>query len=166
MTATGEPYVVARRQDTNEHDAAGITSVVSADDVRAAAEAHRELGPGYSDAVVAAFIEKVDKAVDARLEARLADTAQSKAARPAGLGRRLLTRRRARDVLAASAGALVAVGAIGLSSVSSAHAGPPNSLPKPILRDSRCFDLGAGGGKGGPRGGKQLPVRCISPFGP
>jgi hypothetical protein len=41
-------------------------------DIRAAAEVHRELGPEYSDAVVAAFIDRVDRAVEARVEARLA----------------------------------------------------------------------------------------------
>jgi hypothetical protein len=48
------------------------TSPVSPDDIRAAAAAHHELGPEYSDAVVAAFLERVDRAVAARVEARLA----------------------------------------------------------------------------------------------
>jgi len=48
------------------------TSPVSPDDIRAAAAAHHELGPEYSDAVVAAFLERVDRAVAARAEARLA----------------------------------------------------------------------------------------------
>lgn len=48
------------------------TSPVDPEDVRAAAEAFRELGPEYNDAVVAAFIDRVDRAVDARVEARLA----------------------------------------------------------------------------------------------
>jgi ferric-dicitrate binding protein FerR (iron transport regulator) len=47
------------------------TSPVSPDDIRAAAAAHHELGPEYSDAVVAAFLERVDRAVAARVEARL-----------------------------------------------------------------------------------------------
>jgi hypothetical protein len=48
------------------------TSPVSPDDIRAAAAAQYELGPEYSDAVVAAFLERVDRAVAARVEARLA----------------------------------------------------------------------------------------------
>jgi hypothetical protein len=51
------------------------TSPVSPEDIRAAAEVHKELGPEYSDAVVAAFIDKVDREVAARVEARLASTA-------------------------------------------------------------------------------------------
>ncbi len=49
------------------------TSPVDPEDVRAAAEVERELGPEYSDAVVAAFLDKVDRAVAARVEARLAE---------------------------------------------------------------------------------------------
>ena len=52
------------------------TSPVSPDDIRAAAAAQHELGPEYSDAVVAAFLERVDRAVAARVEARLASTRQ------------------------------------------------------------------------------------------
>ena len=48
------------------------TSPLSPEEIRAAAEAHRELGPEYSDAVVASFLEKVDKEIAARVDARLA----------------------------------------------------------------------------------------------
>jgi hypothetical protein len=44
---------------------------VSPQEIRAAAETHHELGPEYSDAVVASFLEKVDKEIAARVEARL-----------------------------------------------------------------------------------------------
>ena len=44
---------------------------LSPQEIRAAAEAHHELGPEYSDAVVASFLEKVDREVAARVEARL-----------------------------------------------------------------------------------------------
>lgn len=47
-------------------------SPLSPQDIRAAAEVHRELGPEYSDAVVASFLEKVDQEIAARVEARLA----------------------------------------------------------------------------------------------
>jgi hypothetical protein len=123
MAATGEPYAAARREVTAESRAADqVTSAVSADDIRAAAYAHRELGPDYGDAVVASFIDKVDREVAARVEARLANPARST---PAARERRPLTRRVVRDVLAASAGALLAVGAVGIHEVTSAHPRPP-----------------------------------------
>ena len=53
------------------------TSPVPPDDIRAAAAAHHELGPEYSDAVVAAFLERVNRAVAARVEARLATMRQT-----------------------------------------------------------------------------------------
>ncbi len=40
---------------------------LSARDLRAAAEVHRELGPEYGDAVVDSFLEKVETRIDARL---------------------------------------------------------------------------------------------------
>jgi hypothetical protein len=125
MTATGETYTAARRQAINEHHAAQTTSPVSAEDILAAAAVHRELGPDYSDAVVTSFIEKVDRAVAARVEARLADLARSRPAQPARRRQRPRTRRVARDVLAASAGALVAVSVVGLHEITSPHPGPP-----------------------------------------
>jgi hypothetical protein len=51
-------------------------SPLSPQEIRAAAEAHAELGPEYSDAVVASFLEKVDTAVAARVDARLAEMRQ------------------------------------------------------------------------------------------
>ena len=47
-------------------------SPLSPQEIRAAAEVHRELGPEYSDAVVASFLERVDREIAARVEARLA----------------------------------------------------------------------------------------------
>lgn len=44
------------------------------DDIRAAAQAHRELGPDYESAVVESFLEKVTKEIDARVDARLASS--------------------------------------------------------------------------------------------
>lgn len=49
------------------------TSPLSPEDIRAAAGAHHELGPEYSDAVVASFLEKVDHEIAARVEERLTD---------------------------------------------------------------------------------------------
>jgi hypothetical protein len=62
------------------------TSPVSPEDIRAAAEVHEELGPEYSDAVVAAFVDKVDREVAARVEARLAGTAWTRPGTREGLG--------------------------------------------------------------------------------
>jgi hypothetical protein len=47
------------------------TSPLSPEDIRAAAGAHHELGPEYSDAVVASFLERVDQEIAARVNARL-----------------------------------------------------------------------------------------------
>ena len=51
-------------------------SPLSRQEIYAAAAAHDELGPEYSDAVVASFLEKVDKEIDARVDARLAGGSQ------------------------------------------------------------------------------------------
>jgi hypothetical protein len=48
------------------------TSSLSSQEIRAAAEAHRELGPEYHDAVVESFLAKVEKEIEARVDARLA----------------------------------------------------------------------------------------------
>jgi hypothetical protein len=50
-------------------------SPLSPEEIRAAAAAHHELGPDYSDAVVEAFLEKVDKELAARIEAHLTSAA-------------------------------------------------------------------------------------------
>jgi hypothetical protein len=47
-------------------------SPLSAQDIRAAAEVHRELGPDYGDAVVQSFLAKIDKHIEERVEQRLA----------------------------------------------------------------------------------------------
>ena len=46
---------------------------LSAEEIRAAAAAHGELGPEYSDAVVASFLEKVEEEIAGRVDARLAE---------------------------------------------------------------------------------------------
>jgi Protein of unknown function (DUF3619) len=55
---------------------------LSPEEIRAAAAAHAELGPEYSDAVVASFLDRVDKEITARVDARLAAARQP--AVPAG----------------------------------------------------------------------------------
>jgi hypothetical protein len=52
-------------------------SRLSPDEIRAAAEVHNELGPDYQDAVVESFLEKIDKEVRARIDARLASARQA-----------------------------------------------------------------------------------------
>lgn len=106
------------------------TSPVSPEDIRAAAETHRELGPEYSDAVVASFIEKVDREVAARVEARLSGMAPAEPAKRRKRGTSLVKRRIVRDALAASAGALALAGAIGLHGAVGPHGGPPPALPR------------------------------------
>jgi hypothetical protein len=49
-----------------------ISSSFSADEVRAAAETHRELPPEYQSAVIDSFLSKVDREIDARVDARMA----------------------------------------------------------------------------------------------
>jgi hypothetical protein len=120
------------------------TSPVGPEDIRAAAEVHRELGPEYSDAVVASFLDKVEAEVAARVEARLAATAHAPvAARPprdvSWFRRRPLA---AGIIIGACAGGL-AVGAAGVASIAhTSHAVinqqarakpfPPGGAEKPV----------------------------------
>lgn len=48
------------------------TTSWTADEVRAAAETHRELPPEYQSAVIESFLSKVDREIDARVDARIA----------------------------------------------------------------------------------------------
>ena len=54
-------------------------SPLSAGELRAAAETHRELPAEYRDAVLESFVDRVGREIDARVDARLAQAA----ARPA-----------------------------------------------------------------------------------
>jgi hypothetical protein len=69
MDTVNEDSAPRRRPD---HQPARGTGPVSPEDIRAAAEVHAELGPDYSDAVVASFMDKVDREIAARVEARVA----------------------------------------------------------------------------------------------
>jgi len=101
------------------------TSPLSPEDIRAAAEVHRELGPEYSDAVVAAFLEKVDREVAARVDARLAGLTQAPPAQPARpRGRHALAKALA---IGACAGALV-VGVVSHHSGSAAGVTPHHQV--------------------------------------
>ena len=48
------------------------TSSLSAEELRAAAEVHRELGPDYQSAVIESFLDRVGREIDARVDARVA----------------------------------------------------------------------------------------------
>ena len=67
MAQTGEPYATARREVVAE--------------IRAAAAAHDELGPEYSDAVVASFLNRVEE-ISSQVEARMAEAPRPEAPRP------------------------------------------------------------------------------------
>jgi hypothetical protein len=45
---------------------------LSPDEIRAAAETHRELGPDYESAVIESFLDKVGREIDVRVDARVA----------------------------------------------------------------------------------------------
>jgi hypothetical protein len=47
----------------------------SPEEIRAAAETHHELGPGYRDAVIESFLDKIGQQIDTRIDARLAQQA-------------------------------------------------------------------------------------------
>jgi hypothetical protein len=68
------------------------TSNLSSHEIRAAAETHNELGPEYHDAVVESFLAKVEKEIEARVDARLAASASPRRRRldAATLARRRL----------------------------------------------------------------------------
>jgi hypothetical protein len=67
------------------------TSPLSPQEIRAAAETHKELGPEYSDAVVESFLERVDREIAARVEARLRPAPREQPVQPARAnGRRML----------------------------------------------------------------------------
>jgi hypothetical protein len=48
------------------------TSSLSPDEIRAAAETHRELPPEYQTAVIESFLDKIGKEIEARVDARVA----------------------------------------------------------------------------------------------
>jgi hypothetical protein len=69
------------------------TSPLSPQEIRAAAAAHSELGPEYSDAVIESFLERVDQEITAHLDARLGPVSREQPAPPvqANSRRTLLT---------------------------------------------------------------------------
>jgi hypothetical protein len=125
------------------------TSPVDPQEVRAAAEVHRELGPEYSDAVIAEFIDRVDRAVAARVEARLAEERRKL---PATRNRRTLLKGVA---LGVCAGALVA--GVSISHVAAGGGqGPTVSVFAKHVPGQRQFKIFQG-----PNG--QPQIRVIKP---
>jgi hypothetical protein len=59
------------------------TSPLSPQEIRAAAETHKELGPEYSDAVIESFLERVDREITARVDARLGPVSREQPVQPA-----------------------------------------------------------------------------------
>src|ERR1039457_7162108 len=57
-------------------------SPVSADEFRATAEVHRELGPEYDKAVVESFLQRLGPEIDARVDARVAEELEAGAGQP------------------------------------------------------------------------------------
>ena len=62
-----------------------MSSSLSLEEIRAAAETHDELGPAYRDAVIESFLDKVGREIDARVDTRLA---HQQAAQPSVRDRR------------------------------------------------------------------------------
>ncbi len=117
---------------------------MSPEDIRAAAEVHAELGPEYSDAVVASFIDKVDREVAARVEARLAS---SQPAEPDKRSSRLTLMKGM--AIGACAGVLIAVAGLGHSPgpVGISHASRPvPSVPHQVTLQIRRQAMAVPGG--------------------
>ena len=57
-------------------------SPVSPDELRAAAEVHRELGPEYDKPVIESFIQRLGPEIDARVDARVAQELEAGAGQP------------------------------------------------------------------------------------
>ena len=57
-------------------------SPVSPDELRAAAEVHRELGPEYDQAVVESFLDRLGPEIDARVDARVVQELEAGVGQP------------------------------------------------------------------------------------
>jgi len=79
---------------------------LGAQDLRAAVEAHQELGPEYSDAVIDSFLEKLEARLDERVSARLADLTPDR--------KRMATRLSKDQRRGLQIGAMIGIGALGV----------------------------------------------------
>lgn len=82
------------------------TEPLSSDEIRAPAHVHRELGPEFSDAVVESFMERIDREITARIDARIPATSRG---RPRPLDPTAIAKRR--GMLAGAAIGVVGAGA-------------------------------------------------------
>lgn len=98
-------------------------SRLTAEDIRAAAEVHGELGPDYHDAVIESFLAKIDEKIEARVDERLAAVAKRRPVNPARLSKY-------RTALAGAAAGSVVVGVP--MTVIAAHAAVTGSS-KPLV---------------------------------
>ena len=92
-----------------------VSSSLSPDEIRAAAETHRELGPDYRDAVVDSFLERVGREIDARVDARVA------AARPVPQQRERAPRRPFSDVAVLTISLVFGIPLSGIAVAAGAH---------------------------------------------
>jgi hypothetical protein len=126
------------------------TSPVDPEDIRAAAEVYQELGPEYNDAVVAAFLDKVDRAVAARVEARLAEARLAETRLAQNWQRQPVVRSGRRRTLLKGVALGVCAGALVAGvSISHAHAVIEHARSgqvAPVLKPGhRVFKAGPGG---------------------
>jgi hypothetical protein len=56
---------------------------ITPDEIRAAAETHKELGPDYQAAVIESFLDKVGREIDARVDARMRGAEAAQYSQPA-----------------------------------------------------------------------------------
>jgi hypothetical protein len=122
--------------------------------IRGAAGAHHELGPEYSDAVVASFLEKVDRELAARVEARLAEAARAAPRRQHS--RRPMLRG---VVIGACAGALATTVAFALPAVHAGSAGTDHSVPSKVFVPFKDA-------KGPPQPAILMPAYRVKPAAP
>lgn len=115
------------------------TPPLSGQDLRAAAEAHRELGPEYGDAVVDSFLEKVEARLDARMQARLAELNRPR--------KRLLARVRGDQRHSLRTGTMIGSGALGVPLF--LHLYSATGIGLGIARDTWAALLVASAGMGG-----------------
>lgn len=101
---------------------------LTAEEIRAAADVHHELGPEYGDAVVESFLARIDRHIEARVDEKLG----SFPARPARRAQDPVRLARYRSWLAASAVGTV-VGGVPLSILAGALLNDTGNNAKPLL---------------------------------